>query len=140
MCAALRKAKLLLTEWISNNPNSYPPTVFNITDGEVTDGNPSSLAEEIKQLRTTDGNVLMFNIHISSRNENPVLLPEKSTNLADEYAQQLFEMSSKLPSSLIERFSEGNDNKASFGAKAFAFNSGIEDFRNMLNLGTPVEI
>ena len=33
MCLAIRRAHSIIQNWLSNHQNSYPPTVFNITDG-----------------------------------------------------------------------------------------------------------
>ena len=67
MCEALRRAHHLLQEWVSRHQTAYPPMVFNITDGDATDGDPTSHAQAIGSLSTADGNVLVFNCHISSQ-------------------------------------------------------------------------
>ena len=50
MCAALRLAQPILQSWVNTHPNCFPPTVINITDGESTDGNPSTLATSLTEL------------------------------------------------------------------------------------------
>ncbi len=58
---------------------SFPPMVFNITDGEATDcddaGTGCAVADQIKSLRTADGNVLLVNIHIAAGTPNGVFFP-----------------------------------------------------------------
>src|SRR5579884_1283280 len=39
MCAALDAAATILSGWLAQHPDSFPPIVINITDGESTDGN-----------------------------------------------------------------------------------------------------
>jgi hypothetical protein len=42
MCGALRRARSILEPWVLEHPDSFPPIVINITDGESTDGDPTS--------------------------------------------------------------------------------------------------
>jgi len=72
MCQALAQAKTIVQNWISQHPSCFPPIVINITDGEATDGNPSDAANEIMGLASSDGNVLLFNVHLSSQRANPI--------------------------------------------------------------------
>ena len=59
MCEALSATSQALKDWIAQHPDSYPPMVINVTDGDATDGNPESLAQEIMAMETNDGNVLI---------------------------------------------------------------------------------
>lgn len=102
MCQALDRARQMMSDWVGQHPDSYPPIVINITDGEATDGDPRPNAEALRQLATSDGNALLFNCHLSSARATPVLFPESAAGLPDPYAEQLFEMSSILPSRLRE--------------------------------------
>lgn len=45
MCEALRRAKVAVETWAVSHFNSYPPTVIHVTDGESTDGDPSTVAQ-----------------------------------------------------------------------------------------------
>lgn len=82
MCEALRRIRDLASEWVlrSENAESFPPVVFNITDGEATDCDEEELraaAGQIRSLATSDGNVLLVNIHIATAAErHPLLFPE----------------------------------------------------------------
>jgi hypothetical protein len=97
MCQALQRAKDLAAEWVSDHPRSFPPTVLHLTDGESNDGNPITLAREIKAVATTDGNVLIFNCHTSTNRAAKVEYPADPACLPDEFARLLWEMSSILP-------------------------------------------
>ena len=71
MCEALRHVRDIAAKWCADpvHAESFPPIVFNITDGEATDCDDEELcavAEQIKSLRTADGNVLLVNIHIAA--------------------------------------------------------------------------
>lgn len=135
MCAALERAHRLMTAWVAQHPDSYPPIVINITDGEATDGDPRPNAELLRGLSTSDGNLLLFNCHLSGAAGTPVLFPETAAGLPDPYAEQLFEMSSPLPSRLREAAqSEG----FAVGAqpRGFAFNADLVELIRFLDIGT----
>ena len=82
MCEALRRVRDIAASWTSRTANaeSFPPVVFNITDGEATDCDNEELravCDQIKALGTVDGNVLLINIHIAAGDtERPVFFPE----------------------------------------------------------------
>jgi hypothetical protein len=98
MCAALRRAYDMASQWAINHPNNYPPVIINLTDGMSTDGDPLSLAQQITQIATSDGNALLFNVHITSVKASPVLYPSSERDLPnDSYARHLFAMSSVIP-------------------------------------------
>lgn len=96
MCQALQSAHALLSQWISRHPNAFPPIVFNITDGEANDGDPLGPAGVLHTLTTSDGNVLLFNIHLSSRPDARIDFPGRDASLPDDFARRLFQMSSTL--------------------------------------------
>ena len=97
MNRALSLARSTLESWIGQHPNSFPPVVIHITDGESTDGDPTASADALKALATSDGNVLLFNAHFASAAVNPVEFPESESKLpTDRFAQLLFRISSPL--------------------------------------------
>ncbi|MBF0548454.1 MAG: VWA domain-containing protein [Candidatus Riflebacteria bacterium] len=136
MCKALNYAKTLLQNWISNHSGCFPPIVINISDGEATDGDPGPLAEEIKNLSSDDGNVLLFNLHCSSHRSAPIEFPgEENFSLTDRFAQLLYKMSSFLPEHMINAAKqEGYPVSAS--SRGFVFNAGIESVVKFLDIGT----
>ncbi len=87
MTQALTRGHAILSQWVAQHITSFPPTVIHITDGESTDGDPSGAAESIRTLTTKDGNVLLFNVHISSQHAAPIEFPDNETGLPDQYAQ-----------------------------------------------------
>ena len=70
-------AKGILEGWLAQHPNCHPPIVVNITDGAATDGNPLVPADELKNLKSSEGNVLLYNIHLSSGFCNTDKIPEQ---------------------------------------------------------------
>ena len=135
MCCMLYHAHQILAEWIGRHPRSFPPIVVHITDGESQDGNPIPYADAIKSLATDDGNVLMFNCHLSITAANPFMFPAADQGLPDELARALFHMSSVLPEpfyrhAVMEGFPLQPD------ARGMAFNADMVCLIQFLNMGT----
>jgi hypothetical protein len=123
----------VLEDWVLRHPISYPPIVINITDGESTDGNPIEPAHQLASLSTKDGNVLIFNCHISARKDKPILFP-RDAKAVPAYGPRLFQMSSILPPKFREvaknlGFDVVDD------TRGFAFNAELTDLIKFLDLG-----
>jgi hypothetical protein len=135
MCQALRTAAETMAPWVESHQFSFPPVVINITDGESTDGDPSADAEHLTDLSTQDGNLLLFNCHISSSNSPSTLFPDTPEGLPDAYAKTLFGMSSQLPESLRDAAQrEGFD--VSDDTRGFGFNAELVELIRFLDIGT----
>lgn len=135
MCQALAQASTIIQDWISQHPSCFPPIVINITDGEATDGNPSNAASEIRGLSSSDGNVLLFNVHLSSQRSNPIEFPDSDTELPDEFARLLFNMSSNLPTH-IQNAAKQEGYHVSETSRGFVFNADIISVIRFLDIGT----
>ena len=135
MAAALELAFEILQGWIQGHPNSNPPIVINITDGEATDKDPEPAAQQLRSLSTTEGPVLLFNIHLSEMNAQPVMFPMEEYGLPGDYASQLCRMSSPLPDSFREA---GKSDGLSIedGARGFVFNADMSVLVQFLDIGT----
>lgn len=135
MCEALRQTHRILNDWLNEHPGSFPPVVIQFTDGESTDGDPSTSAESIRSLASSDGDVLLFNCHISSGHASPIRLPDSDGALPDEYARLLFSMSSVLPGQMHEA-AQQQGHSVTEGARGFVFNADITDVVQFLDIGT----
>ena len=97
MCRAAEEAKRILESWIAEHPDSFPPIVINITDGESNDGNPTERLQSLTNLSTSDGNVMLFNIHLSANPKaKPMSFSDSPNDLPDEYSEMLFQTASPL--------------------------------------------
>jgi hypothetical protein len=135
MCQALQQAHVILSTWVQNHAKSFPPIAINITDGEATDGDPTAPAAALRTLATDDGNLLLFNLHLSSQAGAPILYPESDAQLPDVYARQLFAMSSLLPPHIREAAgSEGY--VIGPQSRGFVFNADIVEVIKFLDIGT----
>ena len=135
MRQALTRVESILINWLSGHPDCFPPIVINITDGEPTDGDPTQVADSIKNLQSSDGNVLLFNLHLSSSRSPPVEFPSSPEGLPDQFARQLFNMSSVLPEKLRnEAANEGF--LVTEQSRGFIFNSDMVKVIQFLDIGT----
>ena len=135
MCRAFTSANSIVQNWISQHRSSYPPIVFNITDGESTDGDPRPLAESLKKLPTDDGETLILNLHTSSSNKPSVSFPDTEEGLPDQYAQLLFQMSSVMPETMRIN-AQQNGFKVSDKSRGFVFNADLTTVIEWLDIGT----
>jgi len=138
MCKALVAAHLVVAGFVGKYPNCFPPIIINITDGAATDGNPEPFAIELQGIASTDGNVLVFNIHISESGMQPVLFPTCQEMLVDPYAQMLFRMSSPLPPAMLAQARMAECSVAD-GARGFGFNADLASVVTFLDIGTRVD-
>lgn len=135
MCQALTLAHDVLSRWLPQHPDSFPPIVINITDGEATDGNPSGAAAALRSLQNNDGNVLLFNIHLSSKGAQPIEFPESADQLPDQYAKLMYELSSPLtPTMRTLAQQEGYSTGES--SRGFVFNADMVSVIKFLDIGT----
>ena len=136
MCEAFGKAKEYLKAFLGVQANCYPPLVINITDGRPSDGDPHEAAQELRNLSSCDGNVLMFNAHISDKQNRPIEFPQEESGLPDDFAKLLFRMSSELPPKLLE--AAKNDRFPVGRNRGFVFNADLVAVIRFLDIGTRV--
>jgi hypothetical protein len=135
MCHVLYQAYQILNQWIQQHPDSFPPIVIHISDGESQDGDPIPYADAVKALATSDGNVLLFNCHLSMTPADQVLFPATPDGLPDELARVLFNMSSVLPEPFYRNVvAEGIPLQP--GARGMAFNADLVVLVQFLDMGT----
>src|SRR5258708_5288351 len=97
MCAALQQARGVVESWLAEHPRCFPPVMLHITDGESTDGDPTQYGQALGDLKSSDGNALLFNCHLSSKRSPKIEYPTGPSALPDDSARTLFAMSSNLP-------------------------------------------
>ncbi|MEU6129742.1 vWA domain-containing protein [Saccharopolyspora sp. NPDC047091] len=135
MVQALREADRITRAWCANNSSNFPPIVINITDGVSTDGDPTEAAESLRSTGTDDGRTLLFNLHLSANPVQISALPNTSSGLPDAHAVRLFEMTSELPSVLLEAASSIGYNVQP-GSRGFLYNADATSMIEFLDIGT----
>jgi hypothetical protein len=135
MCQALTLARQTLAEFVERYPDSYPPLVINITDGKATDGSPEPVATGLKKLATKDGNVLLFNAHLSSREAPAIEFPDSESGLPDDFARILYRMSSLLPVK-IQAAARSEGLRVGDATRGFVFNADLVCVIRFMDIGT----
>ncbi len=136
MCEALSAASRALRKWTAQHPDSYPPMLINVTDGAATDGDPEPLAQEIMALGTNDGNVLIYNAHLSEMAAMPVQYPSEESEVPpDEYAAQMFRMSSVFPDPVVD-LAAGMGLPVTQGSRGYVYNADMVTLVQFLDIGT----
>lgn len=143
MIEALRTARDLVAAWIARpeHRESFPPLIFNITDGEATDGSGEELrhvAEQLRTLRTTDGEALLLNIHLaSSEEERTLCFPGHGELLPTQrYARLLYECSSEMPTCFNEAILAAKGGMALPPFRGMSYNASPTEVVTMLDIGS----
>lgn len=143
MFEALLEACEMVEEWCARpeNRNSYPPTIFNITDGEASDGDHADIAEISERLRsysTADGNALLINIHLAStEGERSVIFPASTDELGDNYyARLLYECASEMPANYTSTIASLRGEVAGSHYRGMCFNASAAEVIAMMNIGS----
>jgi hypothetical protein len=136
MCHAMFLAKRILRRWLVQHPECFPPVVVHITDGESSDGDPSELMRSITSLSSSDGNVLLFNIHISGTNAQPISFPDAQVQLPDRHAKLLFDTSSSLTPFMRKVARQDHRLQLSETAKGFVLNADMVLVVTAMDIGT----
>lgn len=145
---AFGMAKDLLDKWMKEHheKDCYPPTIINITDGAFNGiTNPrevnTQLANELKALFTNDGNVLLWNIHVTPDNQEQILLPISKIELnEDKYSEWLYDMSSLLPSRYNIPIGDLRGDAENTRHVAMATNTDLSTLIQLMDIGTPTNI
>ena len=135
MCDALRKTAEVLVQWCDSHQNSYPPTIIHVTDGQPTDGDPEPLAEALKQIHTSDGPCLLFNLHIDAAEVASIVFPSAESSLPDAHSRALFRMSSPFPGHLTSIATSKGYNVTP-ESRFFGYRAGIEAIADFFDIGT----
>jgi hypothetical protein len=136
MADALRMAEQKLDDWLRSHPDSFPPIVLNITDGQPQSMPDAQAAgESLTRLSTSDGNVLLFSCHVSEKAAMPIQYPTEDGGLPDEFARFLFGMSSDVPDALVNLGGRiGLPVRP--GSRGFVFNADPVALIKFLKMGT----
>lgn len=143
MHTALTHIQGMVSRWCSKieNLDSFPPIVFNITDGECNDATSDELikaARSITQTGTNDGNTLLINIHLSSSpNSQSEIFPSDADYHAEsEYQMTLYRMSSLMPRTMEPLIEEIGTHRGKGPYRGMAYNITPSELLAILNIGS----
>ncbi len=134
MCSALALAQTLLEPWVASHPQSFPPVVFNITDGEATDGDPLAGLRTLQSCGTEDGNALTFNLFLADG--QAVAYPTSFQHMPQGPLRSLVEGASVLPDAMRTRASQLHELSIPEGARGVVLQASIVDVIRLLDIGT----
>lgn len=144
---AFEKTYQVLKNWIDTHPDSFPPVVINISDGQPTDAKDEEMLEKalkIKNLQTKDGNILLFNCHLGQNENDGVIFPQNRNELPqnDKYATLMYDMSSSLPPQFYKKVSQvkNQDIDETKQIVAMSYNADSTYFLGLLEVGTRTQM
>ena len=133
----------LVAEWCAREENSesFPPLVFNVTDGEASDANYDMLrsaAHRLQSTGTADGKTLFVNVHVSSdTNHPPLIFPTiNEVPISIRNAHLLMDMSSVMPEPLHPYIQECRSEFSRPPYIAMSYNASMSELVAMLNIGS----
>ena len=135
MSQALALAQSIVSTWLKDHPGCFPPVVLNLTDGQSTDGDPTGPARALRELASSDGNVLLFNLHVSSDASPAISFPDSEAMLPNQYAKALFNVSSVLPNHM-RTYALQQGYPVSGDTRGFVFNADVTSVVQFLDIGT----
>jgi len=142
MLAAIKGVASIVEAHCVAYPDSFPPTVINISDGEPTDaGVPVDwnalveASEDIRSYSTNQGSVLLCNVHLDPLGLGARLEYPDSPG-PERHQRGLWEMSSVMPAEIISAIFASSD-ADTFGARRFyVYNADLPAFEKFLQFGT----
>lgn len=129
-------ARQLVGDFLSRFPQCFPPLVLNVSDG-MANQDPTPEARALMQLASADGNVLLFNAHLSEKTARPIEFPAGEAELPDKFAKLLFRMSSVLPPPFVQA-ARAEDYPVTDKSRGFVFNADLVAVIKFLEIGTQV--
>ena len=106
----------------------------------LSDGDPEPIAKQIMAGGTNDGNVLIYNAHLSSMSALPVQYPTDESEVPDDsYAVRMFRMSSEFPDSVLQQ-AASMDLPVREGSRGYVYNADMVALVQFLDIGTRAAI
>ncbi len=130
-------AHTVVQQWLEEHPDCFPPVVIHIADGQSTDGDPTQLMKALADLCSSDGNVILFNIHISrDASSRPIAFPDSRDNLPSRFAEALFDCASPLTDELRMVAHSDYDTSLPAGARGCVIDGDISLVLQAMDIGT----
>ncbi len=143
MYEALLCIREMVEEWCEQEQNrqSFPPIVFNITDGEASDCDDNELryaADMLRRTGTEDGQTLLINIHLSTDLSLPSMIFPMAEELlsANRYARLLAECSSLMPESFNAEIGELKISASTPPYRGMGYNASAIELLSIINIGS----
>ena len=136
MCQALAMARGILQSWCESHPDSFPPIIINVTDGEAGDGDPLQGLRELQACGTQDGPALTFNVFLANGQSHGSAYPTGSGHLPEGPLRSLVEGSSILPEAMRRRAMSDHEISIPEGGRGVLIQASIVDLVKFLDIGS----
>lgn len=143
MYEAMMQVRDMVGEWCakSENRESFPPIVINITDGEPTDCDDNELRDiclQVRRIATEDGETLLLNVHICTDWTLPSIIFPMPDELvgAGRQARTLAECSSIMPSTFDSVVAELKGMGAVPPFYGMGYNASVIELLSIINIGS----
>lgn len=143
MYEALMMVRDELRRWClrPENAASFPPVVFNITDGESSDSTYEELCDIASQIRrtgTTDGETLLINIHLSTdSSRRSIIFPSGDDACGDDrYSRLLYDMASTMPAVFDDAIRSSVGGVSLPPYRGMAYNASVAQLLTILDIGS----
>lgn len=143
MAEGFDMAKECLEQWLNDRKNAGTdipaPIVINITDGMPnSEDEATSSAQDIMNMSTPDGNVILFNIHMDEEGRE-IRFPKSTSQIGgSEEAAFLFNISSEMNDQFIRVAHSKGFEGVSLGAKGFIANANGDTLVRFIEFGSSV--
>jgi hypothetical protein len=146
MSKAFEVAEQLIESWVQKKNDNPVPVVINVTDGRPETGKVELNEEEVLRTITTansifgietlDGNPLIFNVHISKKQQEIQFPVNRSDVGTDENAKILFQISSRVPEIYKKAAKDLMLGELKPGSKGLISNASPETLIKFINFGS----
>ena len=110
--------------------------MVHITDGESQDGDPIPYADAVKALATEDGNVLLFNCHLSMTAADPFMFPGQRPGPARRAGPGAVPHVERAARAVLPARGRRKVSRLQPSARGMAFNADMVCLIQFLNMGT----
>lgn len=143
MAEGFDMAKECLEKWLDDRRNTGTdipaPIVINITDGMPnSEAEATKSAQDIMNMNTPDGNVVLFNIHMDEEGREIRFPRSTSQTSGSEEAAFLFNISSEMNDQFIRIAHSKGFEGVSKGAKGFIANANGDTLVRFIEFGSSV--
>jgi uncharacterized protein YegL len=137
MDEAFKMAEDFASKWVLEHPDNFPPIVLNVTDGEPNDPDAAEKAAcALKNVATSDGNLLLFTAHISGNGKGTTIMPDSEAALSGSFEKLMFRFSSEIPASMVRLAKEAGFEDAKQGLRALVINGQASEMIQMIDFGS----
>lgn len=143
MAEGFDMAKECIEKWLDDRRNAGTempaPIVINITDGMPnSEDEATTSAQEIMNMSTSDGNVILFNIHMNEDGKEIRFPRSISQTGGSEEAAFLYDISSEMNDQFIRVAHSKGFEGVSQGAKGFIANANGDTLVRFIEFGSSV--